>query len=96
MRPITVAVLALCVCAIVLGLTFGQMSAKLSETEVIKAYAAQYVQQTGGQATDCAARPSPLSEVWMVITCGVEQDQRIYFVDVKGRQLDPPDLRPET
>jgi hypothetical protein len=96
MRPITIAALALCGCAIVLGLTFGQKASKLSETEVINAFAARYVAETGGQPTDCVARPSARSGVWIVVTCGQGDTQHRYAADFQGRQISVPVAGPET
>jgi len=51
------------------GAIWGLRSIPPTETEIIDAAAAAYVAETGGALTDCAARPSALAEVRLVVIC---------------------------
>ena len=51
------------------GLLWGLDSRPPTETEVIEAAAADYVAETGGALTDCAARPADLPGIWLVVVC---------------------------
>lgn len=55
---------------VVFGAWLGwQLGQPQSDTTIITAYATDYIDQTGGEATDCAARPSSDPAVRMVIDC---------------------------
>jgi hypothetical protein len=60
---------ALVLLGVTLGGVWGLRSIPPSETAIIDAAAAAYVAQTGGALTDCAARPSALEGVRLVVTC---------------------------
>lgn len=51
------------------GAFWGLRSIPPSETQIIDAAAAAYVAETGGALTDCAARPSALERVRLVVIC---------------------------
>ena len=96
MRPIFLATAFLCFGAVIIGLTLGQKRSKLSETDVINAFAEDYARGTGRPVTDCVARPHPQENIWLVVKCGTAGKQRKYFADTLGRTLVPPLLGPET
>jgi len=77
---------ALILCAGVLGWLLGVRSVTPGETEVINRMAALYVEE-GGRATDCAARPAASDGLWLVVRCGCAETEaaREYFVDDFGR-----------
>ena len=52
------------------GLKQGQSLIDISETKVINAVARNYVQTTGGSATDCYAYPVNDGPEWLVVSCG--------------------------
>lgn len=72
----------------------GWIAATVTETDVITAYSALYLEERGADArlTDCTAQPGTVSPVWILVTC-VAQDQARYDypVDRFGRliQIEP-------
>ena len=73
----------------IVGLWLGLQRSRITETDVINAYAARYVEETGGAVSDCAARPGEDARVWMIISCGHAPEITRYFVDRAGRQTQP-------
>lgn len=69
------------------GLLWGWTSLPPTETAVIEAMAARYVAQTGGMATDCAARPGPDGQAWITVFCDGEMGRFAYPVDRQGRLI---------
>ena len=91
MRPLPPVLLvtgALSLAAAALGLSFGMRASPLTETHVIEAFAADYMAETGGAATDCAAAPDPRPNVWLVVRCGTGAGARVYPVDARGRLVE--------
>ena len=87
LRPVILSVGVLALVAGLVGYLLGQRQATLTETDVINAYAARYVAETGGQPTDCAAIPGP-GDVWLVIRCGGEGlAGRVFEVDRQGNLI---------
>ena len=80
----------LVLCFAVLGVRWGQGVAALTETDVIRHYAARYVAEgpEGAVPEDCAARPDPAPEVWLVIDCGRAGRMVRYRVDRLGRMVE--------
>lgn len=79
------------------GFRLGWFAATLTETDVIQAYTARYLdtQQKDAKATDCAARPGRQAKVWIVVTCIAPDGARYdYPVDRFGRLLEV-DPQPE-
>lgn len=82
----------------------GWIAATITETDVINAYTARYLQAQGGaaRATDCVARPGRHPGVWIVVTCAGPQTTPVaYAVDRLGRLVHRPEpeitpVRPET
>jgi hypothetical protein len=68
-----------------LGTLWGLRSVPPSDTAIIDAAAADYVAQTGGTPTDCAARPSALPEVRLVVICA--EGAWVSAFDTYGRQV---------
>jgi hypothetical protein len=55
----------------VFGLRAGWYIVSLSETDVIKKYAALYVNGANGRRSeDCSAIPGGDSGAWIIVTCG--------------------------
>lgn len=77
---------ALAAAALALGTIWGLRAVPPGETEIIAAVAADYVAETGGAATDCAARPGARAGVRLVVVCG---DGWARAVDAHGRAVAP-------
>ena len=83
---------------IILGLPAAYFGYRLghvpSDTEVIEAYAAQFVRDggDGAAATDCMARPHDHPDVRMVITClAPDGTSAIYHAGQRGQPVTPPE-----
>jgi hypothetical protein len=76
----------LLVLALGVGLIWGLRSQPPTETEVIDRAAADYVAETGGVRTDCAARPAGGAGIWLVVICADGRWARAY--DRQGRVMD--------
>ncbi|MEM6891963.1 MAG: hypothetical protein AAF636_28190 [Pseudomonadota bacterium] len=65
----------------------GWIAATISETDVIQAAASQYLVSAGplARATDCAARPGQVPNVWIVVTCKGAAGQFDYAINRLGR-----------
>jgi hypothetical protein len=87
-RGVSIQILALTVMAAAFGLWMGVRAIPPDETTIIEAQAARYVAQTGRAATDCAARPSPIAAVRLIVTCGADW---AVAVDRAGRPVPMPD-----
>jgi hypothetical protein len=82
----------------------GWIAATISETDVISAYAARYLEARGPGASpsDCAARPGRMRGVWIVVVCTAPDGTRhVYAADRFGREVRqrpqaPAATRPET
>jgi hypothetical protein len=73
----------------------GWIAATITETDVITAYSARYLQEHGpaARATDCTARPGHAGGVWIVVTCvGAQTGYVEYAVDRLGRLVQRPAL----
>jgi hypothetical protein len=87
--------LPLVVLTVVAGLLVfrqGFAVANMTETDVIRHYAAIYVAQgpEGAKVTDCAARPGDAEGVWLIVSCGGASHVVQYRVDRFGRLVDSP------
>ena len=57
------------------GLRLGWIAANLTETDVIKARAAEYVAaHEGAKETDCVAFPGSQGGIWIIVRCGGTSD----------------------
>lgn len=82
----------------------GWVAATITETDVINAFAQQYLETEGPPAkpTDCVARPGATPGVWIIVTCQSARGMRYdYAVNRFGTLLQrdvPGDAlaRPET
>jgi hypothetical protein len=73
-----------------LGAVWGLRSEPPPETEIIAAAAARYVAETGGERTDCAARPADLPGVRLVVVCGTSGGvDWVEAVDARGNPVVP-------
>lgn len=90
-----ISLVSLAVLALVAGLVWWVRSVPPSETAIIDAAAASYVAETGGDLTDCAARPSALPGVRLVVICA--QGAWVAAFDDFGRRVavDPNTLEEE-
>ncbi len=71
-----------------IGGLWGLRAIPPGETAIIDAAAASYVAETGGAETDCAARPSALEGVRLVVVCeGGGDDPWIMAYDASGRPV---------
>ena len=78
---------------VVLAGWFGwQMGKPMSETQIITFYAEQYVAETGGAMTECAAIPSDVKGARMEIICGAIR----YVVGERGELMSREETGPET
>ena len=70
-----------------IGLRSGWMAARMTETDVINHYAADYVANgpAGAALSDCVAVPGAVAPIWIVIRCGQGEMMRQYPVDRQGR-----------
>jgi len=76
----------------------GWVAANLTETDVINRFAAQYLKDAGAGASvnQCAARPSTLSGVWLVVTCTAPAGRQYrYFAAPSGARIVPGAGAPE-
>jgi hypothetical protein len=82
----------------------GLVASRITETNVISAFAVRYAatQGPGARPTDCVARPGRERGVWVIVACTVPDAGRILFaVDRYGREVrhivrDVPVMRPVT
>lgn len=93
MRGLILPLIAGLVLAGVFGLWLGLRALPPGETAIIDAQAARYVAETGGQPTDCAARPAAIPGVRLIVTC---RGDWAVAVDNWGREVTLPDLGPNT
>ncbi|MEM9319821.1 MAG: hypothetical protein AAGA70_12570 [Pseudomonadota bacterium] len=87
-RPYILGIAGLTVLAAFGGYLWGRASLPPSETDAINRLAAQYVAQTGGQASDCLARPGPEGVAWLTVYCEGEAGQFSYPIDRRGRHVE--------
>lgn len=85
-RPVLWSLVGLSLAAGVLGLITGRQVADLTETDAIAAYAALYVQETGGTPGDCHGMPGT-GAVWLIVQCGSDDTARSYDVARDGRRI---------
>ncbi|MEM6385705.1 MAG: hypothetical protein AAF718_05660 [Pseudomonadota bacterium] len=86
-RQVLIVTAILCLVAGGLGLWLGYRNATLSESDVITAAAARWSSETGiRDLTSCVAIAGT-GEVWLEVTCGMEETKRRYAFDRKGRLL---------
>ncbi len=74
--------------ALGVGVYLGTRDDVLTDSEIIEAMAARYVEETGGAPTDCFARPAPMDDVRLVVICAPsEGPARAYPVDARGNLM---------
>lgn len=83
-RSVLLTTLVLVAVAAGIGFWAGLRWQPLDETQVISRVAAHYVAETGGEVTDCLARPGQ-GDVWLRIICGAQE----YRVNRRGKLLPP-------
>ncbi len=77
----------------------GWIAATLTETDVIMAYSARYLEEHAGpvRQTDCSAQPATIESVWIIVTCIAGDGTRYdYPVDRFGQlvQVNLPERAP--
>jgi hypothetical protein len=82
--------------AAVLGLSMGRKAALTTESEVIEAVAARYLDEGGSARRDCRARPAVSEGLWLVVTCSRAGVGFEYFIDRFGRVADRSVLEGES
>ncbi|MBF9032213.1 hypothetical protein HKCCE3408_17570 [Rhodobacterales bacterium HKCCE3408] len=87
LRPDTALLIALGAAAVVGGLFWGRASLPPTETEAIAAVARDYVAETGGEMTDCLARPGP-PPAWITVYCDGEAGRFAYPLGRDGRPVE--------
>ncbi|MEM9427655.1 MAG: hypothetical protein AAGA06_13240 [Pseudomonadota bacterium] len=76
----------LCLLAGGLGLWLGLKDASLTESDVIAAAAARWSSETGqSDHTTCVAYAGTNADIWLEVTCGMEETKRRYAFDRNGR-----------
>lgn len=93
MRGLILPLIALLALAGGFGLWQGLRAVPPGETAIIAAQAARYVAETGGEPTDCAARPAAIAGVRLIVTCHADW---AVAVDDWGREVALPVLGPNT
>ena len=84
-RQVLIVTCILCLIAGGLGLWLGYRNASLSESDVIEAAAARWSSETGqSDLTSCVAYAGTHGDVWLEVTCGMEEDKRTYAFDRRG------------
>jgi hypothetical protein len=79
----------LCLLAGGLGLWLGYERISLSESDVIAAAAARWSAETGQtDLTSCVAWTRPEGNVWLEVTCGMDDLKRSYLFDETGNPID--------
>ncbi len=87
---------ALVAAVTVLGLSMGRKAALTTESEVIEAVAARYLDEGGTARSDCRARPAVSEGLWLVVTCESDGVGFEYFIDRFGRVADRSVLEGES
>ncbi|MGA9253171.1 MAG: hypothetical protein WBV78_04405 [Roseobacter sp.] len=85
-----VPVAALAVAVGLWAFRLGWIAATLTETDVILAYTAKYLDTHGttARATDCSGQPADIAAVWIVVTCIAQDETRYdYPVDRFGQLI---------
>lgn len=94
-REVLIVTAILCLLAGGLGLWLGIETSSLTESDVIEAAAARWSSETGiRDLTSCVAWARSEGEVWLEVTCGMEETKRRYVFDRRGNLIE--DGGPET
>ena len=76
-----------------LGLIWGARSGGPSDADLIARAAERYMRETGGGATDCAARPVSAQGLRLMVVCAPAQGEgAVYLIDRWGRFLSHPEV----
>ena len=87
-RKVLIVTAILCLLAGGLGLWLGLKDASLTESDVIAAAAARWSSETGqSDFTTCVAYAGLAREVWLEVTCGMEETKRRYAFDRQGELI---------
>lgn len=88
-RQVLIVTAILCLLAGGLGLWLGYERISLSESDVIAAAAARWSAETGQtDLTSCVAWARSEGDVWLEVTCGMNEFKRRYLFDDKGNLID--------
>ena len=94
-RQVLIVTAILCLLAGGLGLRLGVERISLTESDVIAAAAARWSAETGQtDFTSCVAWARPEGDVWLEVTCGMDDLKRRYVFDDWGNLVES--MGPET
>lgn len=84
-RQVLIVTTILCLLAGGLGLWLGVERVSLTESDVIAAAAARWSSETGqSDLSTCVAYAGATADVWLEVTCGMEETKRRYAFDRYG------------
>lgn len=88
-REVLIVTAILCLLAGGLGLWLGYERISLSESDVIAAAAARWSMETGEtDLTSCVAWAGSEGDVWLEVTCGMDEMRRNYVFDRNGQLIE--------
>ncbi|MEL7150905.1 MAG: hypothetical protein AAGK71_09235 [Pseudomonadota bacterium] len=87
-RKVLIVTTILCLLAGGLGLWLGYERVSLTESDVIAAAAARWSSDTGqSDLSTCVAYAGTDANVWLEVTCGMEETKRQYAFDRRGNLI---------
>ncbi len=91
-RQVLIVTAILCLLAGGLGLWLGLKDASLTESDVIAAAAARWSSETGIRDLSSCVAVAGAGEVWLEVTCGMEESKRRYAFDRRGKLIESAGL----
>ncbi len=91
-RQVLIVTAILCLLAGGLGLWLGLKDASLTESDVIAAAAARWSSETGIRDLSSCIAVAGTGEVWLEVTCGMEESKRRYAFDRRGKLIESAGL----
>lgn len=94
-RQVLIVTAILCLLAGGLGLWLGYERISVTESDVIAAAAARWSSETGqSDLSTCVAYAGLTRDVWLEVTCGMEENKRRYAFDRQGDMIssEGPDI----
>ena len=88
-RQVLIVTAILCLLSGGLGLWLGYERISITESDVIAAAAARWSSETGeSDLTTCVAYAGLTRDVWLEVTCGMEENKRRYAFDRQGELIE--------